>query len=246
MKVFINFVVFVFMLLSGSLSAQSTTVYITPNQTIVGDQVRVDFPVEDFDQIVCLQYTMNYDPTILQFDNVGNINLPDLSETSFGMPAPGKITFSWLDLSTLGVTRANGESIYSVFFSMAGGVGVSELYIDGSFTEVEACVSTQTIPLIFNNINIASFVTSNQDIEASSKVNVFPNPATNRVTFDIENLNETVQLEIYSITGQLISTHEIENQSLSLNKTEKMGSGSYYYRLINDGRLLNLGKFTLL
>ena len=240
------FSVLVFVLLSNLLTAQTDTVYIIPNQTIVGDQVRVDFPVQQFEGIACLQYTMNYDPDILLFDNFGNVNLPDLGPNNFGNPEPGKITFSWLDYTTLGVTRADGESIYSVFFSMAGGAGVSELYIDGSFKMVEACIPTGVIPLIFNNITRASFVTSNENIEETVDVKVFPNPATEQVNFDISNVQGAVKVEIYNSVGQLISNHDIENKSLSLQKTNKMGAGNYHYRLIAGDQLIKVGKFTLL
>ena len=194
MKLFNIILFFAFTLFSNVLIAQADSVFITPNQTIVGDQVRVDFPVATFDQIVCLQYTMNYDSDILQFESIGNFNLPDLNESSFGQPVDGIITFSWFDLTTLGVTRADGESIYSVFFSMAGGAGVSDLFIDGSLTEVEACISTGTIPLIFNTISITAFITSNEDIENTASINVFPNPSTDQVTFDASNLSGSVEV----------------------------------------------------
>ncbi len=237
---------FTFILLGISLNAQTDTVYIIPDQTIVGNQVRVDFPVQQFEGIVCLQYTMNYDPNILQFDDIGNLNLPNLNENSFGQPAPGKITFSWLDFSTMGVSRADGESIYSVFFSMAGGAGVSELFIDGSFTAVEACISTQTIPLIFSNISIAAFVTSNEEVETAAEVNIFPNPATDQVTFDIGTLSGNVKLEIYNSIGQLISNQKMNGSRFSLNKSMQMDSGTYYYRIAADGEPIKMGKFTFL
>jgi len=238
--------IFVFVLLSNILNAQADSVFIIPNQTIVGNQVRVDFPVSSFEEIVCLQYTMNYDANILQFDNIGNLNLPDLNENSFGQPAPGKITFSWLDFTTLGITKADGESIYSVFFSMAGGAGVSDLYIDGSFTIVEACIATQTIPLIFNNISIAAFVTSNENVESSVDVNVYPNPATEQVIFDISNPQENLSIEIYTSAGKLISTHKINNGSFTLSKANKFGAGLYHYRIIAEDSFISTGKFTLL
>ena len=246
MKLFNYLTILLFLSLSASLSAQSEAVYITPSQTVVGDQVRVDFPVEDFDQIVCLQYTMNYDPNILQFDNIGNINLPDLGTGSFGAPEPGKITFSWLDLSTLGVTKPDGESIYSVFFSMAGGAGFSELYIDGSFTPVEACISTQVIPLYFNNINIASFVTSSKEIANASKVNVYPNPATDQVNFELSNLEGNVKIEVYNSLGKFIKTYDVENDVFALTKSSEINAGLYHYKVYSDKAIVNTGKFTFL
>jgi len=231
-------------MLGNPIFGQSDSVYITPTPTSEGS-LRFDFPVSSFEDIVCLQYTMNYDTNFLSLVDIENFNLPDLNANSFGQPVPGKITFSWFDSSTTGVTEADGESIYSVQFNSVG-TGFSDLYIDGSLTPVEACNSTTTIPLIFNNVTILAIVTSNEDIATQNKVNVFPNPATDQITFDVPNLLEDSRLEVYNNVGQLVISRSINDGINILSKAEIVNSGIYHYRIFEDDKSITSGKFTLL
>lgn len=243
------FLIFAFILLSNFVNAQPDSVIISPYPNPVnteGATVRVDFPVTSFDDILCLQYTMNYDPEIFEYQGFDYVNLPGLGEGNFGNPQPGKITFSWFDLDLTGVTLADGESIYSLFFFSIDGSGAeSELFIDSSLTPIEVCTSTGIIPLVFNNLSLFGFVVSTEDVESNVKVNVYPNPSTDFVSFDISNLEGAKEINVYNINGQLISNHRIIENSLTLNKSNEMGAGTYYYRVIADDRTTAIGNFTL-
>lgn len=75
----------------------------------------------DFDQIISSQFSINYDPSIVEFTGSQNYGLPDLSAGNIGHPIPGNITFSWAtnDMAN-GTTVPDSFSIVELCFQMLG------------------------------------------------------------------------------------------------------------------------------
>jgi hypothetical protein len=72
-----------------------------------------------------------------------------------------------------------------------------------------------------------------EDVQKNSSFNVFPNPTTGTVTIqNSKNLN-LKSAELYSATGQLISTYKLSgtSQNLDLSKLEK---GNYILKINSD------------
>ena len=57
-----------------------------------GDLVCLDVTTFNFDNILAMQFSMNYDATALTYNSIQNINLVDLLPTNFGNPYPGDLT----------------------------------------------------------------------------------------------------------------------------------------------------------
>ncbi|MCB0476288.1 MAG: hypothetical protein KDC69_11475, partial [Flavobacteriaceae bacterium] len=89
-----------------------------------GDQVCLGVSVGGFTSIIGMQFSINYDPNVLQFESVGGFNLDGLNAISFGTPANGTpagvITMSWLDPELAGETLADGAEIFEVCFTVTG------------------------------------------------------------------------------------------------------------------------------
>jgi trimeric autotransporter adhesin len=99
--------------------------------------VAVDVPVSffKFDGVLGMEYVISYDPNELQFESVGNLNLKDLSESSFGRPGEGtnpagKLKISWLDLAATGVTLPDGTTAFTVRFTPLINDGVADVTLD--------------------------------------------------------------------------------------------------------------------
>ncbi|PHN06878.1 cohesin domain-containing protein [Flavilitoribacter nigricans] len=102
-----------------------------------GTEACIDFTVQDFDLITGLQFTINYDPAVLEFQNVSSIDLPDMSAGgNFGNPSPGKITVFWFHQATTGVTKDDGSVIFSVCFNVLQTTGTS-ITLSDSPTAIE-------------------------------------------------------------------------------------------------------------
>lgn len=114
------------------LQAQEESCFFLKTSSVIaepGETVCVDVTVGDFENILGIQYTQTWDPTVLKFIELRNFNLPDLGESVFGLPSQhrreGIITLSWFNLTLTGVTIPNGTPIYSICFEVIGEIGSS-------------------------------------------------------------------------------------------------------------------------
>ncbi len=80
---------------------------------------------KDFKDILSMQYTMQWDPKVLEFKEVRNHGLPGMKENNFSthLTKEGKLTFSWYDPRLVGLTKADGVKLYDVCFETVGKAG---------------------------------------------------------------------------------------------------------------------------
>lgn len=85
-----------------------------------GDTVCLDFQVNNFEEVVSMQFSLGWDPTHLNFLTVSGINLPETGPANFNIAAAGSgsITFSWNP--TNAVTLPDGSAIFSFCFEVTG------------------------------------------------------------------------------------------------------------------------------
>lgn len=106
-------------------NASVLTLSVTTQSAAKGEAVCLDIISPDFNQIVSMQYTMQWDRKVLKYKGVQNFNVPAMSAANFGpRTAPeGKLTFSWYDPNVRGITLPAGTSLYQVCFDVIGESG---------------------------------------------------------------------------------------------------------------------------
>ncbi len=106
-----------------------------------GEQVCLDVAVCNFTEIVSMQYTMQFNPAILQFSHVQSFGLPNMGGGNFGttMAGDGFVTVSWNDDTPIdGETLPNESVIYEICFTAIGAGGsVDSLLINGNLASIE-------------------------------------------------------------------------------------------------------------
>ncbi len=113
---------------------------VTSDSAATGNNVCLDVAACNFDQIVSMQYTMQFDPTTLQFNNVENFNLQNLEAGAFGTTNAGNgfITLSWFDSLGSGVTVPDETVLYSICFTAIGAGGeVDTVMINDALAPIE-------------------------------------------------------------------------------------------------------------
>ncbi len=90
-----------------------------------GETVCMEVAINDFLDIVTLQFSINWDPDVLKYDGTQNYNLPDFSGGNVAGPEaplndPGQATVLWFDQTTQGITLDNGTSIFEICFLVVG------------------------------------------------------------------------------------------------------------------------------
>jgi len=120
-----------------------------------GDLITVDVNVGDFNSVVSMQYSMNWNPSILQFEKVQGFQLKELSATNFGaeQAKEGNLLMAWYDPSVRGVFLNQGTVIYQVVFRVIGeDTSKSRIRFSGKPLLIEVMQADGT-PLPFNNSN---------------------------------------------------------------------------------------------
>ena len=87
--------------------------------------VCVKISVEGFTDIENMQFSINYDPSVLMLDNdpFRNLNLEHLSQGSLNSPSAGEITVVWFDFNGEGVSVPDGTVIFEICFKAVGNDG---------------------------------------------------------------------------------------------------------------------------
>jgi hypothetical protein len=124
---------------SGPMSKGITL--LVDDQTITsGQSVCLDVKVKDFQQVMSMQYTMHWDPKVLEYEKVDKLQLKDLKAGNFGasMAPKGMMGISWYDFDVKGITVPDNTSIYQVCFKAKGAAGSSsKVFFDGTPVAVE-------------------------------------------------------------------------------------------------------------
>lgn len=103
--------------------------YASNEEANPGDLICVDFAVSGFDNLTSMQFSVNWDPAVLKFENVIPLNnLVNLSRSSFGTPEDpdipeGSMTVSWAFVdpnNSEGVTLQDSTQIFQVCFEAVG------------------------------------------------------------------------------------------------------------------------------
>lgn len=80
-----------------------------------------------------------------------------------------------------------------------------------------------------NSIKVSSPLLGVNDFEISSKINIYPNPATSQVTIDAKEL-DNVNLEISDANGRKILEQKLDSSSNTIN-INQLASGIYLFKV---------------
>ena len=104
-----------FFLVSATYSQTSLTISPTTITGNTGETVTVSLVVNNFTDIVSMQYGIKWDPAVIQYSSVDNFNLKDLSAGNFNANVDdGFLSFSWFDNTTEGVSAPDGTTIFTM------------------------------------------------------------------------------------------------------------------------------------
>jgi hypothetical protein len=95
-------------------------------------------------------------------------------------------------------------------------------------------------------LNYDTLVSGINNTVAYNNISVFPNPAYSQVEISIlpfafSKYSNTVQFQLYDITGKKIETQELIAEKTMLNISQ-LPQGIYYWRMVSQNQLLQSGK----
>ena len=125
--------IWVLLFFSAVFPLQSQTVVLSLPDTSAnnGDLISMAMKADDFDQIVSMQFTINWDPTIIEYLGFEEAALPNVA-IGDNESTIGTLRFSWFDLNGLGVDLEDGSDILHLNFRVIGSTGqMTDVFING-------------------------------------------------------------------------------------------------------------------
>jgi hypothetical protein len=143
-----------------------------------------------------------------------------------------------------GAVDINDNSIFNGSIISQGAINLyTGVEINGRALTAVGAISTNAINGVADiDVNCQSNLSLNKTIE-NKLVTIYPNPFVNSITIDLDNVNQTnnIELNIYSILGEKIMTSNITSNSTDID-VSMLSSGVYFYTIVGDNQLLNSGK----
>ncbi|MEL6275888.1 MAG: cohesin domain-containing protein, partial [Bacteroidota bacterium] len=126
---------------------------------MAGDQVCLNVTVANFTAIAAFQYSINYDPAILQFTQVTNLAFPDINVVQ-PVSTPGEIRTSWnyFQPDNLGETLPDGAILYSICFNILQNIDSDVIFSNNPIGIEVFGTDNNMLPSLFNNggVNIGA------------------------------------------------------------------------------------------
>ncbi|MFK7757324.1 MAG: T9SS type A sorting domain-containing protein [Flavobacteriales bacterium] len=105
------------------------------------------------------------------------------------------------------------------------------------------------IPPAYDGGQQFSFKKAEEPLTKQFSVNVYPNPGSVMINFDITNymsVNDDMQLDIFDASGRMVHAQTIKDyESIITLQTDLWVNGHYTYRLHSNSELLNSGSFEI-
>ncbi len=215
-----------------------------------GEEACFSISVENFTDVVSMQFSFNYNSDLLQFNTAENFNLPGFGPPNFNATQPDAINFSWFDYYLFGQTVPDHTVLFDLCFTVLEDNDFETiLSFGGNPTALEAIVSPEApYGMVFNHgnlIQLSSVGVDEMDATEIDLATVSPNPfRENPVATVFAAASGGAKLQIYHPSGQKIMERDLllkpgEN-AVPLNGFEKFSPGMYMLQIVypDDRRVL--------
>ena len=222
-------------------TAGNLQVQLNDQQVIPGSEVLVPVKVYDFKNVSGYQFTLNWDPKVLEYQSIEN----GATQAAFGSHrvSEGKLTTAWDDPAGKSQTLPEGSAIFYVKFKAIGEVNTqTDVAITSDLTRSVAYnQDLQQLNVKAIKASIALRSTAAPVITGYTLHQNAPNPFSQSGTtirFSIPEQEEVI-ISIYNSLGQLVRTyrntyaageHEIFWDGKN-SKGHTLSKGTYFYRM---------------
>jgi len=90
---------------------------------------------------------------------------------------------------------------------------------------------------MYSRSNVMNLLASNISQETNSTIQIFPNPASTQITFQLNESDLGSQVIIFNALGQAVFTERLNAVNQTLN-VEKLSEGFYFLKV--EGRVVRL------
>lgn len=199
-----------------------------------GNYYNVAVKTRKFNLVTGLQFSVNWDSTILKFKGFDKLNsLLKLDSTvNFDIKkiGLGQLGLLWDDSQVKGVTLNDETVVFSFNLFVVGQKGASG-GIKFSTKPVDIFVDSKNGILDFNGIN-SDIKVSAEDLEIENSIQIHPNPTLGSFSI-IDNNNQIEEISLLDSSGKInVKLNVIKNN----HSISELPSGIYYLKIITNNK----------
>ena len=134
------------------------------------DEVCIQMTTQNFDSIVGMQYTMHWDPSVLEFSSVGNLAY-FLGMGDINVINDSTAIFQFNDFGFVPHSLMNGDTLYAMCFNVIGSIGET-----GTFTIDGSPITEEATQIVNGNDEVVPLITQTCNVEIvgfSNDLNIF-------------------------------------------------------------------------
>lgn len=217
-----------------SVANAQPTISATNHQANTGVPVTVSIDVKDYNKILSTQFTLNWDPAVIEYKSVSNFGLNVREQDNFGRNnvGTGEITFFWYDPTLSGVSVADDQPLFDITFDVIGAAGTctTVAFTDSPTIREVVDTSAKRVEAVFVNGDI---IVGQQCLNVSSE-----NLTKDRVTFGKAFPNPVVgdvSMPVYTpqATDALVLVLDAQGKPIS-RRSQKVGVGEQIINLSKE------------
>ncbi len=199
--------------------------------------IHVPVKVKNFKEMLGMQFTISFDPSVMQWQGIANNPLG--IETGTNYAAEGSVSFLWVDQKNNIKTLEDGSVLMELVFKTIKPLNNEALDLNGSVTTIAAYDKDYGLHnVVLNKIECI------QSLQQETWT-VAPNPAKDGVIHVQMNLkdNKTIVLRLIDNTGRILLTKQVEAMKGTNNITLREGgipTGTYYLQAVGVEGVMQL------
>ena len=206
-----------------------------------GDLISLGIQVDGFDEIVSMQFTINWDPTVIEYLDFDDASLNNVAIGDTDS-AIGTLRFSWFDINGQGITLDDGSYIIFLNFRVIGSTGdMTNVFINGLPLQIQIFQATD-VPGVFDPVFMTQevgtvTVISSIDVDTEQLLNISCKGAATGI------IDLTLDEDPDSLDIRWTGPNNFNADSLDI---ENLVAGEYNLIILNnDGAILIDTLFTL-
>ena len=247
-KLFLTSITYVLLVLSLSAQLSLAVSDVTGEK---GQIIEVGIDVSGFTDISSMQFSINWDSTVLDFNAIENLSevLPDFSEKEIGLveTSSGVIRVAWFDSTISGISIPDNTQLFTLKFEIIGEAGtnstitISDQPIIIEFTNVENEI-VELSEVVGGTITVPGNTTSTAFLTALNGMELYqnePNPfkAITKIKAVFPSIAD-VQFFITDISGKIVYQNNFTSvqgeNTIVIERRLLDASGTYYYTLQSE------------
>lgn len=201
-----------------------------------GDVLCVDVTVDNFTGILGAQFTIEYDPGVIDLTSIQNFNpnLPGLGIGNFNS-LPGEIVFSWNDFNPAGSSVPDGSVLFTLCYQIVGSIGdCSPVQFSSVPVVIEIITPSGLTDVILNNGQIC--VSDDiPDVTISATPVACPGFTNGSFTVTVSGGTTPYQVSWQDLTGGPVQGPGVINTQGGSFTAANLGTGNYSITVEDGG-----------